>query len=168
MFQLLSFQCHHSSPASTVVYVLALYINFSYINFLNSDLSFIGAYWNSDFRVSCTSCTTLLQHVLYLFVTSFLVRNGVFLPHVSLQLFLTLKGFYNWHVSQTHGSWLTLALVLLLASPNTSLLPFLVSLLSFFILIRLLFTLVHVSFFYKQQIIPDLWYNVYPSKNGYM
>lgn len=166
MFQLLSFQCHHSSPASAIMYLLALYISFSC--FLNSHLFFIGAYWNSDFRVSCTSCTTLLQHVLYLFVASFLVTNGLFLPHVSLQLFLTLKGFYNWHVSQTHGSWLTLELVLLLASPNTSLLPFLVSLLSFFTLRRLLFTLVHVSFFYKQQIIPDLWYNFYLSKNIYM
>lgn len=148
------------------MYLHALYIGFSCL--LNSDLFFIGAYWKSDFRASSTSCAILLHHVLYLFVTSFLVRNGLFLPHISLQLCLTLRSFYNLHVSETHRSWLTWELILLVTSLNNPLIPFLVFLLSFFFLITILFTLVHVSFSCKQQIIPGLWCNIYISKKVYM
>lgn len=76
--------------------------------------------------------------------------------HIGLQLHPALKSFSDWCVSETLRSWLTLELALLVVtSLNTSSIPFLLSLFSFSALLRL--TLLHVHFFYKQQIIPALW-----------
>lgn len=144
MCNLLSFQCHHPSPALIALSICVLFL----LVFLPFEFRFPEVFCLLHYFVS--TCVVPICYIIPRLGTSL----GSSAPHISLQLCITLKRFCNWCVSETGGSWLTLELVLLVVTSfNTLIIPSLVSLLSFFALIRLLITLLHVGFFYKLQII---------------
>lgn len=156
-----TFQCYCSSPASTVSGVCLL---FRFI-FCLFELRFLlgGRLLKFWFFQSVFYFLHHLASVCVVPIHRIIPRPGAHLgssaPHQpsassSPQRFLSLS------VLETLGSWLTSELALLVVtSLDTLTIPSLLSLLSFSAFLRL--TLLHIVFFYKQQIIPHLWCNIY-------